>query len=469
MRTVYITPDSATIFVGGTQTFYVSTSLTPILADGTYTADGTIFADGGILAEEVTWESSDPNVATIDAYGVATAVAVGRTLITASGLNFHTSVELVVLAKVKYLQFGGGELVPITGDGIYTLTDLAGNTIDAMVEYDLLPDTDQSENVTLTKASQCNVWLAFNLFTKKWSKICASLANIPHATFKVVDENGKGYIYGLLNDGTTVILNSGSLWRGDSTQRLLSNITTSALIPTKNILDTTTLKLVKYVVEANSVTIINYARTDIAIYPQGIETGDLNVYGKIVYNPDIESAYFSGDNFYCKEVIESAVLPHGLKWQDANGVVSITGTIHENYKMKLTTAAGNFITAGFLKGSIVYTTDPHNLGPFQITDLTATQMTFAKNKHYGIERDPGITITLTSPPIKVEYISEITGVPKLLPVTNVLRRRNFVVFICTCNYTGLTHQLKFHFESGIDSIHLKPIGWSAEFLLERKD
>lgn len=469
MRTVYITPDGATIFVGGTQNFYVTTSSIPILADGTYTADGTIYADGGVLAEPVTWGSSDPDVATINSSGMATAIAAGRTLITASGTDFNTSVELVVLAKIKYLQFGGGDLVPITGDGVYTLTDPAGNTIDAMVEYDLLPDTNQSENVTLSKASQCNVWLAFNLFTKKWSKINASLANIPHATFKVVDENGKGYIYGLLNDGTTVILNSGSLWRGDITQRLISNITSSSLIPTKNALDTTTLKLVKYIVEANAVTVVNYARADIAINPQGIETGDLNVYGRVIYDPDINTAYFSGDNFYCKEVIESVTLPFGLKWQDVDGVVSITGTIHENYRMKLTTTTGNFITAGFLKGSIVYTTDPHNLGPFQITDLTATQMTFGKNKHYGIERAAGLTITLTSPPIKVEYVSEVTGIPKLLPVTSVLRRRNFVVFICACNYTGLTHQLRFHFESGIDSIHLKPIGWGAEFLLERKD
>lgn len=469
MRTVYITPSSATLWVGDTQSFYVTTSLTPILADGTYTADGTIYADGGVLAEDVSWKSSDLGVATINSSGLVTAIGPGRTLITASGLNFSTSIEILVLVKIKYLRFGGGELVPITGDGVYTLTDLAGNTIEAMVDYDALPISNQSENVTIEKATKCNTWLTFNLLTKKWAKVNPSLANIPQATFKVVDDNGKGYIYGLLSDGTTVILNSGSLWCGDSAQRILSNITTGALLPTKNILDVTTLKLVKYVVEANAVTVIDYSGNDIAINPQGIETGDLNVYGRIIYDSDNTGGYFLGDNYYCKSVNEHVSLPYGLTWQDSGGVVSISGSIHENYKMNITTVSGNFITAGFLKGSTVNSTDTNNPGPYQITELTSSKMTFAKNKSYGTERAVGTTITLTSPPIKVEYISEVTGVPKILPVTNVYRNRNFIVFLCACNCTGITHQLKFHFESSVDSTHLKPIGWSAEFLLQRKD
>jgi hypothetical protein len=469
MRTIYILPIETEIWVGDTQQFYASTAITPILADGTYTADGSVYADGGVLVEEIIWSSSNLDVATINNSGLATAVGAGRTLITARGIDFRISVELVVLAKIKYLRFGGGDLVPIIGDGLYTLTDTLGNTIDALVDYEALPASNQSVTVGLEKASKCNTWVAFNLLTKKWVKIHATLANIPQASFKVIDNTGKEYFYGLLKDGVTVVLNNGSLWRGDSTQRILSDITTNAMLPTKKITDTTTLHLVKYIVESSAVTTVNFTRNDIAINTQGLETGDLNVYGRVIIDPLNTGGYFSGDDYYCKQVIENVNLQYGLKWEDNAGVISITGTIHENYKMNITTVAGDFIAAGFLKGSMVYTTDPHNPGPYQLTTLTTTLMTFAKNRNSGVEFPVGLTVTLSSPPIKVEYIPGKTGVPKLLPVTQVIRNMSYVIFICKCNYTGLTHQLKFHFESGVDSIHLKPIGWSAEFLMERVD
>ncbi len=77
---------SCTLFVGDTEHL----SVTGIFSDG---------VDRKIPMSKVKWRSGDLNVVTVDALGIATGVAAGKTLVTASAYELENSLEVDVFLQ----------------------------------------------------------------------------------------------------------------------------------------------------------------------------------------------------------------------------------------------------------------------------------------------------------------------------------------------------------------------------------
>ncbi len=93
----------------------------------------------------VAWSSSHTNIATIDSAGLATSVLSGITTITATFGSVSGSTSLTIGKGT--LKWGNGTPIVIPFSGVYTLTDEHGNTIKATVDYDALPDQNESDDI----------------------------------------------------------------------------------------------------------------------------------------------------------------------------------------------------------------------------------------------------------------------------------------------------------------------------------
>jgi hypothetical protein len=121
---VIVTPDSASIPVGGTQQFTAT----------------VLDLHGNPLAASVSWSSSNPGVATVDASGLATGLSVGQTTITATSQAASGSATLVVfnpntppVAHADTFQAIGNVTVPVAAPGVLANdTDGEGNTLSAV-------------------------------------------------------------------------------------------------------------------------------------------------------------------------------------------------------------------------------------------------------------------------------------------------------------------------------------------------
>ena len=106
---VIVTPDSASIPVGGTQQFTAT----------------VLDLHGNPLAASVAWSSSDTGVATVDGTGLATGVAVGQATITATAQGASDSATLTVfnpntppVANPDTFDAIGNVTVPVAAPGV---------------------------------------------------------------------------------------------------------------------------------------------------------------------------------------------------------------------------------------------------------------------------------------------------------------------------------------------------------------
>jgi hypothetical protein len=121
---VIVTPDSASIPVGGTQQFTAT----------------VLDLHGNPLATPVTWASSNTAVATVDGSGLATGVAVGQTTITATAQAASGSATLTVfnpntppVANPDTFEAIGNVTVPVAAPGVLANdTDGESNPLSAV-------------------------------------------------------------------------------------------------------------------------------------------------------------------------------------------------------------------------------------------------------------------------------------------------------------------------------------------------
>src|SRR5438445_1620258 len=157
--TLTLSPQSPTVFVGQTE---------PFTATGTFT-DGTTRD----LTTSVTWTSSNQNVATINASGVASALAAGTTTIAAASGSINTSTTLTVLTPPalslapatatlrvgQSLTFTVTSAAPADVGGLTVTLSESGSgsvTVPATV---VIPEGQSSATVTVTGASVGNITL----------------------------------------------------------------------------------------------------------------------------------------------------------------------------------------------------------------------------------------------------------------------------------------------------------------------
>jgi uncharacterized protein YjdB len=123
LLSIAVTPANGSVTKGGTKTF---------------TATGT-FSDGSTGPVSVTWTSSAPAVASINASGIATGLTVGTTTLTAASGGITGSATLAVsAATLSSLQVtpanptvASGSTTPLTATGTYTDGSTANLTASA--------------------------------------------------------------------------------------------------------------------------------------------------------------------------------------------------------------------------------------------------------------------------------------------------------------------------------------------------
>lgn len=310
----------------------------------------------------------------------------------------------------------------------------------------------------------CNVWLTYNLIEKKWSKIATGTKNVPQATFRVMDDSGNIYFYGLIDSGYLIRLENGNFW--DETERIEGYIITNFMIAAGNVFQTTLIRNLKLIVDCDGTYDIVYTRTDMEISGSGISSsGDLKIFGQLIEEPPCTQSFWDGDDFICQWLNEDVFDTGPLGFLDIDGVVSIRGVVIEDYVMKIFTAGGDFITAGFIPGLLILTSDPNNPGPFLCTDVTATVLTFVGAR--CIQFDSGSTLTLYAMFVKVEYYDGNNY--SLVPFKEFKINNNFAKFISSCNYTNLVHMFKFSFYSQALQDNIRPLAWGLQYINERLD
>jgi len=402
-------------------------------------------------------------------------IAAARTLCTAE-VAFEVSKDAIRniamwISSVGPVIFDAAVLVPLSGIGLYfdkTKTDTCVN-FNALDKAHAWFDPNYYEwNVCLPSGATqttCNVWVVYDLINKKWSKRSTKAQATPQATVRVVDNYGNIYFYGLLDTGYMVRLENGNLWNGvDSIE---GYIVTNNMAPTGSIFDTTLLRNIKLLVEGDGTYDIIYTRSDISINGAGIESGDLRIYGTLIEDPACTSSYWSGEDFVCKQLLESQTLGGGAKWQDVAGVVSITGTAISHYEMEIETVAGDFVAAGFIPGLMVVTSNVDNPGPFVCSSVTATKMVFASGR--GVDFAAGTSITLSAAFVKVSYYQDGEATPVIVPFNKVQLTDDFTKFMCDNSYIGLCHKFKFEFYSTALTNNIKPLAWGVQFMVERPE
>lgn len=312
---------------------------------------------------------------------------------------------------------------------------------------------------------ECNVWLAYSLLYKKWSKRDVGAQYIPQATFQVTDELGNIYIYGLIDNGHMVRLEHGSLW--NDTDIIECVVSYGEHIPTNDIFDSTIFRRVKLIRETPANADISYTRNDFTFSGYTYDYGDAQIYGEIIEDPLETSVYWNGDNLVCAEVREGVALG-GLNYRITGGLLELSGTVKEGWQLLVTTLAGNFVTAKFVAGLLAYTTDSSFPGPLLIDSVSVSTITFSTGARGAYKIPPG-NVTITAYYITIQHYLDGGNTPTRLVPANVITGDRFQRLVANCNRVGLTHRIKFTINSGDNSLSVKLLAWGYEYIVERED
>jgi hypothetical protein len=311
-----------------------------------------------------------------------------------------------------------------------------------------------------TGQTSCNVWLAYDLVNKRWTKRSVGSQYVPQATLRVIDNLGAVHIYGLIGTGHMVNLENGLVW--NDTENVNGSVTTGLILPTGSIFDITMLRRIIILLNGSLTTDISYTRADIAFVGAGYTSGYLRLYGDIIEDEDCTVAHYDGDDFICKELIEEASITGN--YSDAGGVFSIKYTIDELFQMQITTAAGDFVTAGFIPGLLIYTTSTLNPGPFLCTTVNATTITSSSGR--AVEEAAG-SRTLTATFLSILYRGDGETTLTQLDLSDIKTTDQYTQFRVSCNKTGLCHTVKINFFSqGLD-LNVEPVVCGIDYSVER--
>ena len=313
----------------------------------------------------------------------------------------------------------------------------------------------------------CNTWIAYNLIYKKWFKRSTGLQPVPQATFQVTDANGNIYNYGLTDNGHMIHLEYGSKW--NDTEIIECAVATGEHIPSGDIFDTTLVRRVKFIRETPANLDIDYTRSDLVVLGSGLETGDALVYGDVIEDPAETNVWFDGDNLRCAEVRENAAIPPGT-YRITGGLLELYGEVYDGWALAIYSPGGDFVTAGFIPGLQLYTTDEDYLGPFIIDAVSAHFLVLNQALSRGpMKDDTGVSVTLSAYFISmIHYLNGDSVGTRLLPSVLETGQR-YQRVIANCNKVGFSHKLRFLFNSGENSLSIKPLAWGYQYLVERED
>ena len=167
--------------------------------------------------------------------------------------------------------FDASAIIPVPGINLYfdpakstriqtSIIERCRGTVDnTYKEYDLLIPS-------VSGATNCNIWIAYDLVRKRWFQKNPGASEVPQAIWPVFDTDGVQYLYGGINDGNVMRLESGATWADDSATAMLPVIETGDFFPSGDVWDKTRLRrlkvAVKKITESNkNLAITHYADT----------------------------------------------------------------------------------------------------------------------------------------------------------------------------------------------------------------
>lgn len=334
----------------------------------------------------------------------------------------------------------------------------------------------------------CNVWLFYDLVHKRWFKKNVATASVPQATVKVVDVYGNTYIYGLLDNGTMVRLEDGLTW--GAVAKVVSKITTGDILPTGSLTDITCLRRLHLVRENPGTSDLSYSITGAKAISYGIDpvTGDAYTYygQKALENTLLTTVSWAGGGLQCAKIREKYTFTtpewglfswDGIDWEEGftglyretNGILDIVGELKEKTQFTIECSTADFVTAGFVAGLEVSTSDPDFPGPYIVESVTATKLVFVATTvvtheckliagtldvsafFFGIEHSLDGSNTFTKLPVIINKTSDL-----------------YQWIISNCNKVGSTHKFRFTFNSIGSTIGIKPLLWGFQFSVERE-
>jgi hypothetical protein len=174
-----------------------------------------------------------------------------------TGYTFAEEINRNIVIWMSYsgtMIFDAAAIVPISGINTYfdpaKTVRLETPSIErARGWYD---NTYKEYNLTLPSASEatnCNVWLTYDLVRKRWFEKEPGASEIPQAAWPVIDTDGKQYIYAGINDGNVMRLESGATWADDSATAMSPVIETGDFFPSNDMWNITSIRRVKTAVK----------------------------------------------------------------------------------------------------------------------------------------------------------------------------------------------------------------------------
>ena len=186
-----------------------------------------------------------------------------------TGYTFAEEINRNIVMWMAYagvMIFDGAAIVPVPG--IKTYFDPAKT---ARLETDLIErcrgwhdNTYKEYNLVIpsaTGATDCNVWLFYDLVRKRWSEKEPGASEIPQAAWPVYDTDGVQYIYAGTDDGHIMRLEHGPKWADDSDTDMTCIIETGDFFPSGDIWDITSIRRVKTAIKKISESAKNLAIT----------------------------------------------------------------------------------------------------------------------------------------------------------------------------------------------------------------
>jgi len=270
--------------------------------------------------------------------------------------------------------FDAGVLVPTIGKKIrcyFDKTDARCINFAAIDKSHGKVDPDNMEyNVWIPSGSgqtTCNVWLCLDLVRKKWFvKVPAGSDVYPQAAFRVMDDYGAEYLYGLRDNGRMMRLEHGADWDGNA---IAQKVAGADLIPTGDMFDYTEIRRLKLVcistTEDVDVTIKHYkdgsASSTTLLFTSSI-VGSADITFSKTASPD--TIVTAGGNFKTKgfKADDEITVSGGTLNDGVYNIVSISGdgktiTLGENVLVQDESNTSATITT--LKAFAAKATDRH--------------------------------------------------------------------------------------------------------------
>lgn len=184
-----------------------------------------------------------------------------------TGYTFAEEINRNIVAWMSYsgpMIFDGSAIVPIPGVKKYFDPAKTARLETASVERarGWYNNSYKEYNLVLPSASgatNCNVWIVYDLVRKRWFEKEPGSSEIPQAAWSVYDTDGTQYIYCGIDDGNVMRLENGALWSDDSATPMAPIIETGDFFPAGDVWLKTRLRRFKAAIKKISESDRNFA------------------------------------------------------------------------------------------------------------------------------------------------------------------------------------------------------------------